>query len=717
MPDKQRVVILGGGMASLTAAYELSSTPALRDRFSVTVYQRGWRLGGKCASSRGEHPAEVGSMRIEEHGLHVWFGFYFNAFHMMRSVYQQLHWSIDEMFERRDSTPLMEFIDGQWRVWPLEFLRGRSGEKPGVEPGIQTIPHACMRMMRFLQECLGLIAKGLAEADSVDAQQSIQWLRGVLASPGWMTDVHAMGRSTADKIRGFFGLSARRVAEANPYVTREQLALLDLMAWRGAHTPWHEVFETIARNGPVDAGARDQLRRWWILADLTGAVLRGLAKEAFNIAKNGLGVLDKHDLRRWLTDEPCLASPASLSAAPVRALYEVCFAYSDGDSGSFDTADFAAGAAVRCMLRITTGYTDAVCYTMKAGMGEAVIAPLYKVLRENGVRFEFFHKIDALELDKGNIAKVRFTRQATTKSDDEYVPIKFSHAGLAYWPKQPDFSQIVNGDDLSHHAAVDFESDMSPSWSGERLDVLDLALPRGGYATVILGISIGALKRITRVLDSPGSKWADMIKAVRTVATQAAQLWMTKTLDQLRYPLDKPPAMIAAPEPQDVWADMTSVIAAEKWRVPPASVQYICGPLKEREFSSRHDAWAEVEQNTAAWLPAMCMGEAWPGAAVDGAFDWNCLLANNGSSGRDRLKEQHLRANFEGSERYVLTGAGSTAFRLKADAMPAENLFLAGDWTDNGLNAGCVEAAVMSGMQAALAVRGEPIFTMSGATD
>ncbi len=48
-----RVAILGGGMAGLSAAWRLSE-PGWRDRFeSITVYQRGWRLGGKAASSRG----------------------------------------------------------------------------------------------------------------------------------------------------------------------------------------------------------------------------------------------------------------------------------------------------------------------------------------------------------------------------------------------------------------------------------------------------------------------------------------------------------------------------------------------------------------------------------------------------------------------------------------------------------------------------------------
>src|SRR5690349_12776082 len=67
---RERVAVLGGGPAALAAAFALSA-PELEDRFEVTVYQAGWRLGGKCAS--GRNLEERG--RIEEHGLHVWFGF------------------------------------------------------------------------------------------------------------------------------------------------------------------------------------------------------------------------------------------------------------------------------------------------------------------------------------------------------------------------------------------------------------------------------------------------------------------------------------------------------------------------------------------------------------------------------------------------------------------------------------------------------------------
>jgi uncharacterized protein with NAD-binding domain and iron-sulfur cluster len=70
--DKKRVVILGGGPSALATAFELTSgelADAMRSPAATRL-----ALGGKCASGRGANE------RIEEHGLHVWFGSYDNAF-------------------------------------------------------------------------------------------------------------------------------------------------------------------------------------------------------------------------------------------------------------------------------------------------------------------------------------------------------------------------------------------------------------------------------------------------------------------------------------------------------------------------------------------------------------------------------------------------------------------------------------------------------------
>ncbi|NNF56395.1 MAG: FAD-dependent oxidoreductase, partial [Acidimicrobiales bacterium] len=79
-----KIAILGGGMGGLSTAWHLS-TDRWQDRYgSITVYQRGWRLGGKGASSRGREG------RIEEHGLHVLLGYYHETFRMMDACYTEL---------------------------------------------------------------------------------------------------------------------------------------------------------------------------------------------------------------------------------------------------------------------------------------------------------------------------------------------------------------------------------------------------------------------------------------------------------------------------------------------------------------------------------------------------------------------------------------------------------------------------------------------------
>ena len=66
-PSKvKQIAVLGGGISSLAAVFELTSVPNWREHYDITVYQMGWRLGGKGASGRNPKLAN----RVEEHGPH-----------------------------------------------------------------------------------------------------------------------------------------------------------------------------------------------------------------------------------------------------------------------------------------------------------------------------------------------------------------------------------------------------------------------------------------------------------------------------------------------------------------------------------------------------------------------------------------------------------------------------------------------------------------------
>ena len=105
---RKRVVVLGGGAGAMAAAYALSG-PGWQKRYeSITVYQRGWRLGGKGASGRGVRD------RIEEHGLHLWFGFYRNAFAMLDACYRERGEARERAGQPEPSRP-----------WPMRSSRPR----------------------------------------------------------------------------------------------------------------------------------------------------------------------------------------------------------------------------------------------------------------------------------------------------------------------------------------------------------------------------------------------------------------------------------------------------------------------------------------------------------------------------------------------------------------------------------------------------------------
>ena len=127
---KPRIAILGGGAGAVTAALELSA-PGWEHHFeSITLYQQGWRLGGKGACGRGR------DLRIEEHGLHLWFGFYENAFQLLDRCHRELdarekagqpRWdlqfkNVEDSFSRVEQLAVTDHDGCHWGLWLADFF-------------------------------------------------------------------------------------------------------------------------------------------------------------------------------------------------------------------------------------------------------------------------------------------------------------------------------------------------------------------------------------------------------------------------------------------------------------------------------------------------------------------------------------------------------------------------------------------------------------------
>ncbi len=98
------------------------------------------------------------------------------------------------------------------------------------------------------------------------------------------------------------------------------------------------------------------------------------------------------------------------------------------------------------------------------------------------------------------------------------------------------------------------------------------------------------------------------------------------------------------------------------------------------------------------------------------SFDYNQLVDLKNGIGKQRFDSQFFRANIDPTELYVMSFVNSSIHRIKTDETGYNNLFITGDWIDNGFNAGCIEATVMSGLQTARAVSGE-YFEIPGEKD
>jgi uncharacterized protein with NAD-binding domain and iron-sulfur cluster len=119
----------------------------LAERVRDHRYQLGWRLGSKGASGRNA----AASQRIEEHGLHVWSGFYDNAFRVLRACYDELGRppgsplaTLDDAFTPQNLVTFTEFLHGAWKNWNVEFPTNPS---PVGSDGLLPMVWDCVTML------------------------------------------------------------------------------------------------------------------------------------------------------------------------------------------------------------------------------------------------------------------------------------------------------------------------------------------------------------------------------------------------------------------------------------------------------------------------------------------------------------------------------------------------------------------------------------------
>ena len=313
-------------------------------------------------------------------------------------------------------------------------------------------------------------------------------------------------------------------------------------------------------------------RRSYELVELVTANLVGVMVDGLLTNPDGFGAINHLDYREWLLrarDGPrCRWSHRSSVA---------CTTSSSATRAEIPPARASAQASAwSWQPRCSSEYSGALFWKMQAGMGEVIFAPLFEVLRERGVEFRFFHRVDALRLseDGHSIAAIDLGVQADLAEEvgayDPLIRVK----GLPCWPDAPLGAQLQATEPLD---GVDLESLWSP-----RRDVGRRTLEAGkDFDIVVFAISLGMVPYVCSELVDASPAWRSMVDNVGTVATQALQLWLSEDERALGWSGPAGVTVSGFVKPFDTWASMSHLLPLEDWPEAdqPQSIAYFCGVL------------------------------------------------------------------------------------------------------------------------------------------
>jgi len=698
--SKKKITVLGGGPASLaTVWYMLKNNNWDLSNYDVTVYQLGWRLGGKCANGRNKD----NYYRIEEHGIHFWFGCYHNSWELIKELYEHLPktgykipFTWYDAFTPSKAYVGFEQLDYGWDMWriqpPAWPVPPGEVDIPYVQEGARNKPLADV-MRDAMQVLTGNFHENIGQAALVMKNEH----RDI--------DTDDLSRKVEEIEEAFIALLSKNklgIHIPGSGIVLEFIEMLDDLC-----TAFMNAFGDFLDH-------HIEIRKLFVVVNLGLTILKGMLID--NVFYDGFDVINEYDFIEWLRMHG--ASEITLGSTLTRSYYDGAFAFRYGDK---TLPDSEAGTTLKGLLFAFATTNQSMFWKMNGGLGEILFAPLYLVLKYYGVKFEFFHRVDHLRLsdDKKSIASIEFGRQVNIADGlsgyDPLVDIK----GVKCWLTEPKYECLKEGAELQRLQNAGLNVNLESFWT-EWPDVGKVTLQAGtDFDEIVFGISAGSVPYLCNQLIEANTDWQNVAANIKTVQTQSVQLWMNRSATELGWPFDDTTIYTTFYEPLDTWASAKELIKYGKWPdLKPKDVFYFVGVMHDPGIVPpptfhRHPAF--MKQMVFDYFLEFLMKyidipfpRTKSNADESVWFNWGLLYDFDRQIGHRRLNSQYFRANIDPSERYVLTVKGSSKYRFSPGNAGFTNLIVTGDWTKTFLNTGCFEAAIMSAIEAASAVTGHP---------
>ncbi|GAA0878286.1 NAD(P)-binding protein [Algoriphagus jejuensis] len=722
---KKKITVLGGGMAALSAVHELTDYPGWKDRYEITVYQIGWRLGGKTATGRGN------CNRIEEHGIHILQGWYDTTFRLLRDVYKERKTNnlapdspLQDLFKdglKRNNTTLMTDFDvetGKWTNWPLIF------------PQLEDLPGDGEPLSTW-----ELIEKGIAMM--LEIALGSPYRKGINPISKWILDHYFPSngegglsepkkKSFLERVIEFFISKKTQIEQFHQEKYDGLVESLDITKNKTDSAAYHRLTKAlgILRKivGIIEKrelklmGKRPALKRINLMIALAYYNLKGVLEDVYDprSEKFDFNRINDIDYREWLRKQG--APDWVVFSVVVRFFYTGTFANLVNEKGGA----IGAGTALEFFTK-SVGYKGSFVFQFVYGTGDVMVMPMYEVLKNRGVEFKFFQEIKQIHYsDTGAIQKISLAEQVKLNGAT-YDPVK-KIGDLNAWPSVPNYEQIDPG---YAKRLIDGQVNLEDpwaNWTNYQDGTLNLGVD---FDEVILGIPIGTLKTICSEIIEKQSKWKLMVDNVLTTPTISSQLWFLPKLKELGFELAAwglpeeggAPNVVVYQNPMYSWLDSSLVLPNEDWPAgqKPEFLAYFTGPLtlraplppftdhnfQKKETQRLIDSFEQWLNDNAGWF--------WPKGATETypqGLDFQLLAdPENNKDGFSRFVNQYFRANVRPTDHYTLSVPNSHKYRLKTDQSGFSNLFMCGDWIDFGANVGYIDGAIQSGLQAGQALR------------
>ncbi len=728
---KKRAVVLGAGPAGLSAAMALVDS----GEYEVHVYQMGWRAGGKCATGR-----DAGHFRTRQNGSHYLFGCYHNAFALIRRAHAVLSKS-NEPDRDQYGTFFGEFVARNLLVGAEGYNRIASVEKrakasywlrympqnmacPGTGGKFATpFDYAFMIVQLFLGTLIDFYAAIVSNDTDDERFEGCRIFVNLLpVSPFETSPWSRVLRGVLHPIRFVFNVVAGAIVWSIKAFVYAWAVLVPsrftdvLFGWWKSCTVWGvEALRVVARDAGKMALAEDEnlsngMQRLIILFELGLALTIGFLSDELWRA-GSFEKIDSKDLRDWLRDQG--ASKLAYKSSLVRTWYDATIAYQNGNQAQ---ASCSAGVAIQAMLRSMLTYKGAFAFQMRAEVGDSYIAPVVRALEVLGVRFHFYHRVTELRVSSAtrSVETIMLDQQiADPPTRAELLDVTYGKPGQRQtrkgWPAvalQPaarghafPLDSYYNN---TRHVQLSLER-------GQAFDVVVCALPMGVVEDVLTDSTHGPLANVA-------GPWREMFQHIRLTESQAIRMWFNVSLADLGW-RHEPPILSGSDWPHSTWEDNSQAKDIQDFpqKEQPGTIATLFGPLETGTGDVRsplhYASQLQVARSNAQTFLDKSLRNLWPALREGTEIAWSKFIDLDGRFGEQRFDFQVVAANVGPNESYVVAWPGTLRYRARPDESGYQHLYLAGDWTRNGIEAGTVEGAVMSGLKAAHAItgKGEPI--------